>query len=66
MTIYVDGSLKNSTSFGNYKTGNNIRIGEPADRSTGSNAEGVVDDVRIYNKGLSDTESSNLHNRGSI
>jgi hypothetical protein len=63
--LYVDGSLAGSSPFGTYSNGNyDIRIGEQA--RGGGHFPGDIDDPRIYDKGLTDSEASNLYNTGSI
>jgi hypothetical protein len=58
--LYLDGSID--------ATGTDVTIADTTYQiGGGSNGyDGKVDDFRIYNKAISDTEASNLYNTGSI
>jgi hypothetical protein len=66
VVIYVDGSADGSASSSQtLETPDSSRI---AQGSAGSvrHFDGRVDDVRVYNKGLSSSEVSDLYNNGAI
>jgi hypothetical protein len=61
---YVDGSSVGTESVGSVVTSRDFDIGR---RPVGDNhIVATIDDPRIYDKGLSSTEVSNLYNTGSI
>jgi len=61
---YVDGSSVGTASVGSVVTSRDFDIGR---RPAGdNNIVATIDDPRIYDKGLSSTEVSNLYNTGSI
>jgi hypothetical protein len=64
--IYVDGVKRDTTVDGNgvRTSGGSFEVGRRADGIL--HYDGDIDDVRYYNKGLTDTEASNLYNTGSI
>ncbi len=65
--LYLNGSSVDSTPHSSSVSfsGTNNRIGyHPA--GSGVHYDGLLDDLRYYSKGLSDTEVSNLYNTGSI
>jgi hypothetical protein len=59
--IYTDGVMETSTTTGPVRseTGQNFRIGT---RSTGNYVTGGIDEVRVYNRALSDSEVQDLAN----
>jgi len=64
--LFIDGSSKatdTSLSGPCDYTQENIIIGN---NGFSNSFSGIIDDLRLYNKGLSDTEVSNLYSRGSI
>jgi hypothetical protein len=65
--LYIDGSSVGTTSHSSSASFSGIknRIGFHGD-GTGNHYDGLLDDLRYYNKGLSDTEVSNLYNTGTI
>lgn len=63
--LYTDGTMQASQSASDdLDTDDVISIG--GDTGNGYYSEGRIDDVRIYSKGLTDTEASGLYNNGSI
>ena len=64
--MFVDGQSAGTTAFSGtpYSTTGDLYFGY--DPSFGSYYDGLVDDPRIYDKGLSQTEVQNLMNTGSI
>lgn len=62
-TAYFNGAPDGSLSYDGYTPGSDVEI---ADDGLGNNLLGRVDDVRIYDKVLSDTEVSDLYNTGTI
>jgi len=68
MELYLDGSSEGSNSITltpNSVNGENT-IGIQGDDQTSKPFNGVIDDVRIYDKALTDAEVSNLFNTGRI
>ncbi|WP_226043503.1 LamG domain-containing protein [Natrinema sp. DC36] len=63
MEFYVNGSSVATATIGNLTESGTSSIGR---RGGSGYLNGLVDDVRIYRKGLTDTEVSNLYNTGSI
>jgi hypothetical protein len=64
LILYENGSKVASAGIGSRNLGNQYRVGE---RPDGSDIfDGSIDDVRIYDKALSETEISNLYNTGEI
>jgi hypothetical protein len=62
---YIDGSnVGTASDSGDITLASGHYIG--ASRTPGSFTSGDIDDLRIYDKALSDTEVSNLYNTGSI
>lgn len=68
LRFYIDGSQSGTTQSGAdidanlYEPTNTLTIGKS---SSGDNAEGHIDDFRLYNYGLSDQEISILYNSGN-
>jgi len=63
-TVYKNGTQVSSTNVGNYTSdGYNIRLGTRGADLTFF-YEGIIDDVRIYNRALSPDEISSLYNKG--
>lgn len=66
--FYVDGSSVGSDTGTGYNFGaasGDVGIGYEKENVT-DYLEGIIDDVRVYDKGLSSSEVSNLYNNGSI
>ena len=67
--FYVNGELRNSyTRTGNrynLNTNENLMIGSSSDVNN-NNFKGSMDEVRIYNKALSDEEIGSLYNNSSV
>jgi hypothetical protein len=61
--IYVDGVLRGSVAGSGYLTNNtrNLGIGEDSDGGGGRYFNGLIDEVRIYNRALSASEISALY-----
>ena len=64
LILYENGSKVASTGIGSRNFGNEYRVGEGSDST--DPFDGSIDDVRIYDKALSETEISNLYNTGNI
>jgi len=64
LLLYVNGGLEGSTPFSGYTNGGNVTLGDRSDG--GDHLTGDMDDPRIYDKALTDTEVSNLYNTGFI
>jgi hypothetical protein len=66
MKIFVDGIYINSTSCNGMKTGStNYRIGAYTTIGT-YQANGIISDVRVYNRALLDSEITTLYNGGDV
>jgi len=63
-TVYIDASNSASTSASYSGSNQNFHIATTD--KLADYFDGVIDDVRIYDKGLTSTEVSNLFNNGSI
>jgi hypothetical protein len=66
ITLAIDGTRQLTESFGTFDSGVDLRIGERARSSSTTPFNGLIDDVRVYNKALTETEESNLASTGSI
>jgi hypothetical protein len=63
--LYLDGGQVDSAGSGPKPSGGRtFKIGGQTD--FGHYWDGRIDDVRVYDKGLTSTEVSNLYNTGSI
>lgn len=62
LSLYVDGLLKASASMTLNTTGTNLRIGRRAVPSSGENFKGNIDEVRIWNRALCQSEIQNNMN----
>lgn len=66
--IYIDGTLatQRSCSGGNFANSINLMIGVQSDRPSDPAAfsKGIIDDIRIYNRALSDSEIQQLYHEG--
>jgi hypothetical protein len=66
ITLAIDGTRQLTESIGTFDSGVNLRVGERARSSSTSPFNGLIDDVRVYDKALTETEESNLASTGSI
>jgi hypothetical protein len=68
VTLYVDGSADgNASSSGTIQQGGEFRVARrDGGEASRKQLDGIIDDPRIYDKGLSPTEVSDLYNTGSI
>lgn len=67
LEMYVDGSSENTSTATGSGIQNSTEDVTAGIRSDGNiPLDGTIDDVRVYDKALSDTEASNLYNNGSI
>jgi hypothetical protein len=69
LSLYIDGVLDDS--FGNVKawswqTGREIEVGASHDNVNWGPYDGTLDDVRVYNRILSDLESASAHTSGAL
>jgi hypothetical protein len=65
---YVDGVLQGSASYTGKNIGSTVCIGGWAQDTTctsGFNANGIIDDFRVYNRALSATEVQSLYDLGA-
>ncbi len=67
--VYVDGAEKGSTAYTQSISypglGSNTFIGRHGNGVDGYDFNGLVDDVRVYNRALSNQEVQNLYNNGN-
>jgi parallel beta-helix repeat protein len=64
--LYVDGELKESENYTgliDYGTSKDLVIGQRSPYSPDQFFKGLIDEVRIYNRGLTQSEISNLYRR---
>lgn len=64
MAIYVDGQFDSSTLAGedwSWQVGQEIELGLSHDTNSWQAYQGLLDDVRVYNRVLSDPEIASLH-----
>ncbi len=62
LKLFIDGEIDSSTSFSltpNLQNNSNLFIGKRSSSNT-NNFTGILDDIRIYNRALSDQEISSL------
>jgi len=64
--FYINGSASGTSSLSNSPKNGSAPLTIGAGGRGGNHFAGDMDDVRIYNKPLSDTEASNLYNSGRI
>ncbi len=65
--LYVDGTAVKTTSYTNsisYTGGAGTRIGMEGQGNTSNNFNGLIDEVRVYNRALSAAEVQALYNSG--
>jgi len=63
MTLYIDGESVSSKSVSEDRVVQSLVIGR---EFGGRYFDGTLDDPRVYNKGLTDTEVERLYNVGAI
>ncbi len=66
-TIYINGNYDNSVQFtSDFSKNINMKMGLRSDGDTQFPYYGLIDEVKIFNKTLNQTEISNLYNYGTI